>query len=112
MSVKYIYKINDVSVIELEGRIDIHVADNIGGTISDLIDEGAKKIIVDLKHLKLLDSSGLRVFVGAKRMLDANNGDVKIVNMNKSIKKVFNVTGMDDMFEIYDNIDKAVNSFN
>ncbi len=112
MSIKSTYIKNGVFVIELEGRLDIQYADNLGQSIIDVVDTGEKYLLFDLKKLKFMDSSGLRIFIGLKRQLSELKGDVKIVNMNSNIKKVFETVELDKHFEIFTDFKKAVSSFN
>ncbi len=110
MSIKSTYKKDNFLIIELEGRIDIQVADNVGDTISELIDKGETNLIFDLKNLKFMDSSGLRIFIGIKRHLDTVSGILKLANLKKNIFEIFEIVELDKMFNIYKDIKKALAS--
>ena len=111
MSIRNIKEIGNVTVVELEGRIDIHTSENIGDEMMTLIDKGKKEILYDLSHLNYLSSSGLRIFVSVRRRLDGLKGRVKICGMNKTIKEIFDIVELTSLYEVFDNSEEAIKSF-
>ena len=111
MSIKNIKDVGNVTIVELEGRIDIHTSEAIGEDIMNLIDKNKNNILFDLSRLEFLSSSGLRIFVAVRRRLEGIRGCVKIFGMNKTIKEIFDIVDLTNLYELYDNLDEAVQSF-
>lgn len=104
-------KEGDIRVIELEGRLDVHLSMEVESAVNELIDAGDINIIFDLKEVKYLSSSGLRIFIAALRKLNKLNGKLKLANMNESVKRIFKVVELIDLFDIYPTVEEALESF-
>ena len=68
-------------------------------------------VIFDLHSLQFIDSSGLGSFLSILRVLNIQGGDLKLANMKKPIKTIFEIVRMHKLFEIYNSTDEAVCSF-
>ena len=100
-----------VQIIQLEGRLDVHLSLEIEQAVNDLIDKGEKFLLFDLEGVQYLSSSGLRIFIAAMRRLKGIDGGLKLANMNESVKKIFKVVELIDLFEIYPSVDEALKAF-
>jgi anti-sigma B factor antagonist len=101
----------DVTIVDLEGRLDVQKSMEIEQSINELINSGARKMVFNLKDVEYLSSSGLRIFIAAIRNLKKNDGSLKLANMTDSVKKIFKVVELIDLFEIYPTVEDAVSSF-
>ncbi len=104
-------KEGDVLIIELEGRLDVHLSLEIETAVNEIIDSGEKNLLFDLKGVQYLSSSGLRIFIAAMRKLKGLDGSLKLANMSESVKKIFKVVELIDLFEIYPSIEEALESY-
>ncbi len=104
-------KEGDILIIELEGRLDVNKSLELEEEVNRFIDEGDKYLIFDLSKLQYLFSSGLRVFVATMRRLNGIDGSMKMANMSHSVKTVFSVVGLDDLFSNHDSVDDALKAF-
>ena len=100
-----------VQIIHLEGRLDVHLSLEIEQAVNELIDKGEKFLLFDLEGVQYLSSSGLRIFIAAMRRLKGIDGGLKLANMSESVKKIFKVVELIDLFEIYSSIDEALAAF-
>ena len=58
------------------------------------------KLVWDFSNLEYITSAGLRTLMNAQRtMLGKENGTMKILHANETVKGVFELTGLDDMLE-------------
>lgn len=69
------------------------------------------RVVVDLHHVQFIDSSGLGAFLSLLRSLHAHGGELKLACMNKQIRTLFELVSMHKVFEIFNNLSDAVNSF-
>ncbi len=104
-------KEGDVRIIELEGRLDVHLSMEIETSVNEIIDSGDTRLIFDLTEVKYLSSSGLRIFIASLRRLNKLKGQLKIANMNESVRRIFKVVELIELFDIYPSVDEALKSF-
>ena len=73
--------------------------------------EDEKFVVVDLKNLRFVDSSGLGVMVSCLRSLHARDGDIKLCAMSTPVRALFELVRMHRIFDIYNTRDEAINAF-
>jgi anti-anti-sigma factor len=106
-------KIDNIIVVYLSGRLDVHLSADIEKGINKIIkDEPGKDLLLNLQNVEYMSSSGLRIFVSTMRILKENNRKLKLSNINNAVKKIFEVVELMDMFDIYDTEEDALKSFN
>ena len=98
-------------VIELGGEIDLYTAPEFKERMLQLIDDGKKRIVVDLSKATFIDSTTLGVLVGGVKRLRTNDGELTLVCADRNITKIFEITGLDRVFEIHGSRDEALASF-
>lgn len=77
----------------------------------NLIESGRLNMILNLMHVDHIDSSGLGEMVALSRNLTRDNGQVKLVDLNKKQVQLLVITKLTTVFELYDDEQHAVNSF-
>jgi anti-sigma B factor antagonist len=68
-------------------------------------------VILDLSHLRFIDSSGLGAMLSCLRQLNAKGADLKLCGMSKAVRAVFELVRMHRIFDIYDTREQAVSAF-
>jgi anti-sigma B factor antagonist len=104
-------RINDISLLELSGRLDATCSGQLKDAVSAMIDAQKMKILIDLSAVNFIDSSGLGILVGCMRSATKAGGKLKITSLQENPQKLFEVTRLDRVFEIFDNRDSAIKSF-
>ncbi|HEY3280952.1 MAG TPA: STAS domain-containing protein [Armatimonadota bacterium] len=104
-------KVDDVAVVVLSGELDTYSCPNLRQSVGDLVDQGHLKIVLNLKDVEYVDSAGLGTLVGNLKRVTEKGGQLKLVNCNAQIQKVFNITGLVRIFEQYDSEEAAIKSF-
>ncbi|MCI0496582.1 STAS domain-containing protein [candidate division KSB1 bacterium] len=104
---------NDILVVSpMEKRLDANVAIEFKENLINMIKEEKKyRILIDLKSVDFIDSSGLGAMISALKTI-GKNGELKLVNPRSQVKDIFNLTRLNLVFNIFDNLDEALNSFN
>ena len=102
------YERDGWSVLEVEGEIDLATAPRLRERLLTLVNAGTSKVIVDLRAVAFIDSTGLGVLIGALKRLRINEGDLRLVCPERGIRKVFDITGLDQVFALHDTVDAAV----
>jgi anti-sigma B factor antagonist len=100
----------DRTVIEVSGEIDVYTAPRLREALISLVDAGNFRLIVDMEGVEFLDSTGLGVLVGALKRVRAHDGSIDLVCTQGRILRIFRITGLSKVFDIYDSVDEAVAS--
>ena len=98
----------DTTVLEVGGEVDVYTAPRLRERLVELVDSGARSVIVDLRQVEFLDSTGLGVLVGALKRLRAVGGTLALACGHERLLKIFRITALDRVFSLYDTVDAAL----
>jgi anti-sigma B factor antagonist len=76
-----------------------------------LIDQGKKKVVVDLSGVSWMNSSGLGILIGGLTTMRNNGGDLKLAAATEKVQNLLMVTKLISIFESFDTAKEAVASF-
>jgi anti-sigma B factor antagonist len=82
----------------LEGEIDMYVAPSLRDVLHQLIAEKPKEIVVDLKNVPFIDSSGVATLVEAVRRLKGTNSTLRVENPSQPVRYTFEITQLAKIF--------------
>src|SRR5215471_19113708 len=88
-------------VLEVGGEIDVYTAPQLRARLISLVEDGARRVVVDLGRVEFLDSTGLGVLVGALKRLRGVGGELSLVCGQERLLKIFRITGLDRVFTLY-----------
>ncbi|HEY9828722.1 MAG TPA: STAS domain-containing protein [Stenomitos sp.] len=91
-----------------EERLDAHNSDELKAEINKQFENGRKDILVDLKDVRFIDSSGLGVLVSGFKNASAKQGTLKLSGLQTQVKSMFELTRLHRVFDIYPTIDEAL----
>jgi len=99
-------------VLKLNGKLmGGPFAEEMDATLHKLIDENKKKIVVDLSSVGFVNSSGLGILIGGFTTMKNGGGDLKLAAQPEKIKGLLSITKLNQVFEHYETVDAALNSF-
>jgi anti-sigma B factor antagonist len=102
----------DVKIIKLRGRLNLGEAvDRMRETFEDLLNAGATRFVVDLGEVSMVDSSGIGLLVRCLTAAKQNTGSLKLLSPSKFAVQTLRMTGLLSLFEVFDDQEKAVESF-
>lgn len=81
--------------VALKGRLDAITAMELDKNLSAEI-TGEENLVIDLKELDYIASAGLRILLKLKKRVD-NHGTMKVINLNRTVREVFDMTGFSDL---------------
>jgi anti-sigma B factor antagonist len=99
------------TVIAVSGEIDVYTAPKLREKLSSLIEGGTYRLILDLEGVEFLDSTGLGALIGGLKGVRAHDGSIDIVCTQSRILRIFKITRLDKVFDIYDTISDALRAF-
>jgi anti-sigma B factor antagonist len=105
-------EIDDVVVLEISGKVmGGPDSDKVKTTISELIEEGAQKLLIDLSDVPWMNSSGVGILISAYTSMRNAGAHVKFLNINERVKSILMVTKLLTVFESYYSREDALASF-
>jgi anti-sigma B factor antagonist len=102
------YDKDGIEVVDVEGEIDMYTAPRLRELLIDLVSKGHYQLVVNLDKVGFLDSTGLGVLVGGLRRVRAHDGSLDLVCTRERILRIFRVTGLTEVFGIYETVDQAI----
>jgi anti-sigma B factor antagonist len=99
---------DDTHVVAVTGEIYLFTAPEFKQRMSQPIEDGIDRLIVDLSGTTFIDSSSLGVLIGAHRRLKQRRGTLVVVCDNETIVKTFKITGLDGVFTLVRSLDDAL----
>jgi anti-sigma B factor antagonist len=90
--------------------VDLYTAPEFKQQLLDAIGQGTKEVVVDFSDTTFIDSTTLGVLVGGVKRLRPNGGRLSLVCNDRNITKIFEITGLNKVFEMYESRDDALES--
>ena len=91
----------DFPAIILEGEVDVYTAPQLKQHLIAILEGPNKKVLIDLTSVDYLDSTALGVLIGGLKRLKEIGGEMILVCPTPRIHRVFEITGLDKIFLIY-----------
>jgi len=102
----------DVTIIDARGRIAFgEGVTKLRETISRLVSAGSRKVVLNLKEVDYVDSSGMGEIVRSHMAIRKQGGQLKLANLSKMVSELLQATGMNKVFEIHQDEAAATRSF-
>ncbi|HKA22388.1 MAG TPA: STAS domain-containing protein [Blastocatellia bacterium] len=102
----------DVTILDLSGKITIGEGSvQLREAVRRLLDDGKKKILLNLGDVSYVDSSGIGELVSSYTTTNHNGGQLKLLNQTKKIHDLLTITKLLTVFESFDDEGAAVSSF-
>jgi anti-sigma B factor antagonist len=103
--------LNDVIVLDLEGNLALESNAQFRKHVTDIIDAGARKLIVNMARVKHMDSSGMGELISCYTTLQRVSGRIKLLHLSDRLKYLLVITKLTSVFETFDSEPAAVASF-
>ena len=102
----------DVTVLDLKGKMTLGEGDELlRDKINSLIQQGRRKVVLNLEDVPYIDSAGLGEIVRTYTTITRQGGSLKLLNLTKRITDLLSITKLLTVFETYDSEADAIRSF-
>ncbi len=102
----------DIAILEPRGSIiGGEETDELKAKAKDLLEQGNKKLIIDLGGVTYVNSSGIGALVSIHSMYQKSAGKIKLCNMSKGIENVFVITKLTSVFDVTEEREEAIKKF-
>jgi len=103
---------NDIVIIYVkEERLDAHNSGELKIEVQKLFAEGKKNVLIDLKDVRFIDSSGLGALVSGFKNAISNQGNLKLSTLQSQVRSMFELTRLHRVFEIFASTSEALDNF-
>lgn len=102
---------NGITVYRVAGDIDINTSPEVKRSFDAAIKDKKEKIVVNLKDVGYVDSSGLATLVEILKNLRGYGGKIKLTNLSPKVMGLFEITKLNKLFDISGEEESALNSF-
>jgi anti-sigma B factor antagonist len=102
----------DVLILDVKGRITLGEGDELlKDKVNSLLNQGQKKIVLNLAEVPYIDSAGLGEIVRTYTTVSRQGGNLKLLSLTKRITDLLSITKLLTVFETFDSESDAVQSF-
>lgn len=88
------------STVNLSGEIDAYTAPKLKESVLPLTKTSGHIVEINLEDVNYMDSTGLGVFISALKSTKENNSQMKLVNLQDRVLRLFKITGLDAIMDI------------
>jgi anti-sigma B factor antagonist len=99
---------SDCFVVAAGGELDLYTSERLQEKLADALEQGGRRILVDLTGVSFMDSSALGVLVNAAKALRCSGGRLVLVADDPRVTRVFEITGLGQVFRIESSLPEAV----
>lgn len=102
----------DVTVLDMNGKVTIGEGSvALRSAIRRLLEEGKKKILLNMSGVGYIDSSGIGELVSSYTSINKDGGQLKMLNLTQKLQDLLAITKLLTVFDVYDSESEALNSF-
>ena len=102
----------DVTILDMDGKITIGEGSvALRSAIRRLLEEGKKKILLNLGQVGYIDSSGIGELVSSYTAISNAGGQLKLLNLTQKLKDLLGITKLLTVFDTYTDESEALSSY-
>jgi len=102
----------DVTILDLDGKLTIGLGDvQLRDAVREALNDGAKKLLLNLKGVRTMDSSGLGELIRCKATAANRGATIKLLHVEDKVEEVLEMTRLIGVFDNFDDEIDAVASF-
>lgn len=87
------------------GEIDLYTAPQLRDELLGALEDGARRLVIDMSKVEFCDSTGISVLLSAMKRFREKDGDLELVAPKPAVTKVLEVTGLHEVFTVHSDLD-------
>lgn len=100
-----------VVVVTVDGQLIVGNRHELKQKVTEALESGERKFLIDFTKTGYIDSSGLGVLVSLSRRIREAEGDLRLSGLNEDLRTLFELTKLDTLFNIADTSSAALAGF-
>jgi anti-sigma B factor antagonist len=102
----------DITILDMDGKVTIGEGSvALRTAIRRLLEEGKKKILLNLGGVGYIDSSGIGELVSSFTAINKEGGQLKLLNLTQKLQDLLGITKLLTVFDVYDSESDALGSY-
>jgi len=101
-------ELGDHKIIEVSGEVDLYNVSELKKALFSITDGNYHSVIVDLKNVNYMDSSGIGALVAGQKKMRAHNGKFGLMNIHEDVLNILRLATLDKFFKIYDTEEEII----
>ncbi|MHB0915352.1 MAG: STAS domain-containing protein [Thermoleophilia bacterium] len=97
-----------IAVITVAGELDLYTAPRLKEKLLSAIEDDQLKIVINMAGVHFIDSSALGVLIGGVKRLKPKDGHLALVSVDENVNWIFQITGLNSVFDIYQTREEAL----
>jgi anti-sigma B factor antagonist len=103
--------VGDVTILRLQGQLKEEGDIPLTECVAELVRRGRRKIVLDLKDVSRVDSTGVGMVAAKYLTVRRLGGDLKLLHLSPRARQLLAITKLADVFETFDDEEEALRSF-
>ena len=104
--------VGEVTILDMDGKITIGEGSvALRSAVRRLLEEGKKKILLNLAKVGYIDSSGIGELVSSYTAIEKESGKLKLLNLTQKLQDLLTITKLLTVFDVYESEEEALSSF-
>jgi anti-sigma B factor antagonist len=99
---------NPPEVLILKGEVDLHVSSEIAASLARLVEQRPSRLIVNLREVTYIDSSGLAALITAAKDVEDYGGKLMLTGVRAGVRTILENAKLDQFFLLYPHVDAAM----
>ena len=99
---------NPPEVVALEGEIDLHVSPEVAASLAKIIDQQPSRLIVNLRAVNYIDSSGLAALITAANNVETYGGRLMLTGVQQDVRTILENAHLIEFFSVFPHVDAAL----
>lgn len=95
-------------IIKVSGEVDLYNVSELKKALFSITDGKHNSVIVDMKNVNYMDSSGIGALVAGQKKMRAHNGKFALINIHEDVLNILKLATLDKFFKIYDSEDEIL----
>ncbi len=100
-----------VYLIRVEGQLIVGNRQELKTAVTEALDHGERRFVIDFSRTGYIDSSGLGALVSISKKVREQGGELRLAGLNEDLRSLFELTKLDTLFTISDTAERAVAGF-
>jgi len=101
---------NGLVICHIDGRIDTNTAGDFESTISALLNDGQRRMVLNMRDVYYVSSAGLRAVLIIAKQAQAATCSLRIPGLSEAVQKAFEVTGFHTAVPVFDDVTAALDA--
>ena len=95
-------------IIAVSGEVDLYNVSDLKKALFSVTDGKYPSVVVDMKNVNYMDSSGIGALVAGQKKMKAHNGKFALINIHDDVLNILKLATLDRFFKIYDTEDDLI----